>query len=82
MALPIGFLLFILGCVALIAWAAEALVFLKGAVAFGLVLWGLVAMLVGYSERKARREFKTAVGSEPSAASNAENGSKEPASVS
>ena len=63
MALPIGFLLFILGFVSLIAWAPEALVFVKGAIPFGLLVWGAVSMLVGYSERKARREAKIALGS-------------------
>lgn len=65
MALPIGFLLFVLGFVYLIAWAPEALVFVKGAIPFGLMAWGAVSMLVGYSERKARRESKAALESEP-----------------
>ena len=49
------------GVVALVAWSAEALVFLKGALTFGLLFWGTISMIVGYSERKARRESKLAI---------------------
>ncbi|HEX8463342.1 MAG TPA: hypothetical protein VF627_01880 [Abditibacterium sp.] len=61
MALAIGFLLFLLGIVTFIGWLPETLYFLKGFVSFSLLLWGFLALIMGYSQRKADREFQRAV---------------------
>ena len=88
MALPIGILLFLLGCAALYAWNVEAVLFLKGALPFILLLWGAIAMLVGYSERKARREYQAAINGDTAGSGKSINGEEdagianEPASVS
>lgn len=68
MALVIGFLLFLLGLVAFWGWLPATLPFLKGLVAFSLLFWGAVAMLLGVSERKAKREFRAALNDQPSPA--------------
>lgn len=61
MALPIGVLLFILGVVAFKAWWPVTFWFLQGVVAFSLLLWGGLAILIGISERKAQSDFNAAV---------------------
>jgi hypothetical protein len=70
MALAIGFLLFLLGLVTTIGWWDPNFVFLKGLVSFSLLFWGLLALLMGYSERKAKREFAKAVNDDKAEAKN------------
>lgn len=66
MALAIGFLLFLLGAVAYYAWLPATFYFLQGLAAFSLMFWGLVALLVGYAQRKAKREIARAMHDESS----------------
>lgn len=61
MALPIGFLLMLLGAVAYYAWLPYTFHFLQGLIAFSLLFWGGIAMMVGISERKALRECEAAL---------------------
>lgn len=61
MGLAIGFLLFLLGLVAFWGWLPATLPFLEGLVAFSLLFWGFIALLIGYSEHKAKREFTAAL---------------------
>lgn len=61
MALAIGILLLVLGTVAFFAWLPATFYFLQGFVAFSLLFWGLLAFLMGFSERKAKSEFERAV---------------------
>ncbi|RYG65139.1 hypothetical protein EON80_17910 [bacterium] len=61
MALAIGFLLFLLGLVTFVGWWPETIPFWKGFTSLSLLFWGLLALIVGYSERKAKREFAKAV---------------------
>jgi len=61
MALPIGILLFILGSVAYYCWLPQTFYFLQGLTACSLLFWGIIAITVGYSERKARRECDAAM---------------------
>lgn len=68
MGLAIGFLLFLLGLVTFWAWLPATLPFLQGLVAFSLILWGFITMIVSISERKAKREFKTALNDQKSPA--------------
>lgn len=68
MGLAIGFLLFLLGLVACWGWADATVPFFKGLVAFSLLFWGFIALLLGYSERKAKSEFQAALGDEKSPA--------------
>lgn len=61
MAILIGFICIALG-VSLAAGQWESfLVVLRGVLALSLMFWGLVSVLVGYSEMKARREYTAAV---------------------
>ncbi len=73
MALAIGFLLFVLGIIAFFAWMPGTFYFLQGLTAFSLIFWGFLALLLGYSERKAKREFERAIRDERESAS-AESG--------
>ena len=61
MALAIGFLLFLLGMVTFIGWLPETVYFLKGIVSFSLLFWGFLALIIGYSQRQAKRDFERAV---------------------
>lgn len=61
MALAIGFLLFTLGAVTFYGWLPEMVPFLKGLVSFSLLFWGLLALVVGFSERRAKTQFERAV---------------------
>ncbi len=73
MGLAIGFLLFLLGLVAFVGWLPATLPFLKGLVAFSLLFWGFIALLLGFSERKAKLEFQAALKDEKSPLETAEN---------
>ena len=64
MALAIGFLLFLLGIVTYVAWLPATFYFLQGLTTFSLIFWGFLALLLGYSERKAKREFQRAISDE------------------
>ena len=61
MALAIGFLLFLLGVITFWAWLPWTFHFLQGFVSLSLIFWGLVALMVAYSERKAKRNYADAV---------------------
>jgi hypothetical protein len=61
MALAIGFLLFLLGAVTFIGWLPDTVYFLKGLVSFSLLFWGFLALVIGYSQRQAKRDFERAV---------------------
>jgi hypothetical protein len=61
MALAIGFLLFLLGMVTFVGWWPETIPFWKGFTSLSLLFWGSLALIVGYSERKAKREFAKAI---------------------
>ena len=65
MPFAIGILLFALGVVTVVGWWDAVLPFLKGITAFSLLFWGLIAIIVGYSERRARREFGRAMNDKP-----------------
>ncbi|PQV62771.1 hypothetical protein B1R32_12218 [Abditibacterium utsteinense] len=66
MALAIGFLLLLLGIVTFFAWLPITFYFLQGLTTFSLIFWGMLALLLGYSERKAKREFARAVNDQAS----------------
>lgn len=61
MALAIGFLLFLLGVITFWAWLPWTFHFLQGFVSLSLIFWGAVALLVAYSERKAKKNFADAL---------------------
>lgn len=61
MAILIGLILVAIGIsLAVNQWAAFV-VTLQALIALGLLFWGGVAVLIGYSEMKARREYDQAV---------------------
>ncbi len=64
MAMLLGLLLFMLGAVATYAWRLEVVPILKGLLALSLLFWGLIALVVAYSEKKARREYVVALDDE------------------
>ncbi|HEX9997591.1 MAG TPA: hypothetical protein VGB45_10635 [Abditibacterium sp.] len=64
MGMAIGFLLFLLGAVTFVGWLPETFYFLKGMVSFSLLFWGSLALLMGISERRAKRQFEKALGDE------------------
>lgn len=70
MTLATGFLLFLLGAVALWAWAPELMPFLKGFVVFSLLFWGACCVVVGLSTLKGRRAWEKSLGDSPSQAEN------------
>lgn len=61
MVLLIGIILLALGISLAVAWSHAFLIALQGLVAIGCLLVGIIFLLVGYSEMKARREYNTAV---------------------
>ena len=65
MPLIVGLLLIILGAVALYAWFASVLVFLQGLVAFSLLFWGLLSLIVGYASLRAKSQLKAALNDQP-----------------
>jgi hypothetical protein len=73
MALAIGFLLFLLGMVTFVGWWPETIPFWKGFTSLSLLFWGLLALIVGYSERKAKREFAKAITDDKPETSKAES---------
>lgn len=50
-----------LGLAAFWGWWPATLVFLKGLITFSLLFWGFIALLLGVSERKAKRQFQAAL---------------------
>ncbi len=60
MALALGIVLFLLGAATFYLWLPATLFFLQGLVSFSLLFWGLVALLLGISARKAKRELSRA----------------------
>ncbi len=68
MALAVGFLLFALGVVALVSWWPVVMPFFAGALVFFLLFGGLIGMIVGYSDRKAKGELEQARQDKPSTA--------------
>lgn len=65
MALIVGVLLIIFGAVALWAWWAAVLVFIKGMVVFSLLFWGLLSLIVGLATWKSKRQLKAALNDGP-----------------
>lgn len=58
----IGIILLALGLSLAVAWHAAFLLVLKALLALGLLFFGLLFLLIGYSERKAARDFARATG--------------------
>ena len=83
MPILIGLILMALGISLAVGQWAMFLVVLRAVVALGCLFWGVVSVLIGYSEMKARREYCEAVRPEsnasPQAAISASNeGAKSP----
>ncbi len=66
MALAFGFFLFLMGALTFILWLPATWPFLQGLISFSLLFWGLLILLIVYSERKARRELARALHDETS----------------
>ena len=61
MVIVIGLILIALGISLAVEWSQQFLMALQGLTALSFLVLGLVAVLVGYSEMKARREYNAAV---------------------
>lgn len=61
MVIVVGIILLALGICLAVAWLPQFLMALQGIVALTLLAWGCIAILVGYSEMKARREYSAAI---------------------
>jgi hypothetical protein len=57
----IGIILLALGLSLAVVWNAQVLQALQGLLPLGLLFFGVIVLLVGYSERKAAREYKEAI---------------------
>jgi hypothetical protein len=71
MVIIVGFILLALGLSLSVAWWPDVLMVLRGLVPLTFLFWGGVALLVGLSERKARRDYHDAT--RPDAAAPAED---------
>jgi hypothetical protein len=58
----IGIILLALGLSLAVVWQTPVLAVLMGIIPLTLIFWGGLIVLIGYSEVKARREYRTAVG--------------------
>jgi len=66
----VGVILLALGLSLAVVWQASVVDVLMGVIPLSLIFWGGLALLIGYSEVKARREYRKAVsGDAESAAS-------------
>ena len=61
MVILVGLILLALGLSLVIGQGVSFLIVLRSVLALGLMFWGTIAVLVGYSEMKARHEYKEAV---------------------
>ena len=61
MAMLIGIILLALGLSLTFVWQAQVVQYLQGLLPTLLLFFGLIVLLVGYSERKAAREFDKAI---------------------
>lgn len=66
MGFAIGVLLLVLGVIAMWVWSAAVLMFLQGLLAFALVLWGVLTLIVALSGAKSKRQLGRALNDEPS----------------
>jgi len=66
MGFAIGALLLLLGLVALWAWWAAVLIFLKGLVVLVLIVWGLLTLITALAKWKAKRQLARALADQPS----------------
>ena len=57
----IGIILLALGVSLAVVWQAPFLTVLMGLIPLTLIFWGVVVLLIGYAEIKARREYRDAV---------------------
>jgi hypothetical protein len=61
MAILIGIIMLALGLSLAFAWQVQFVQYLQGLLPTVLLFFGLIVLLVGYSERKAAREFDAAL---------------------
>ena len=61
MVLLIGIIFLALGFSLIVVWSGAVAMVLKGIIPLLLCFLGLVFLVVGYSERKAKREYEEAV---------------------
>jgi len=61
MTLLIGIILFFSGLCLMVMWWPSILIALQGILVVTLLLWGVIVTLIGYSEKKAQREYQAAV---------------------
>ncbi len=61
----LGLIFIALGVVLAVIWTTEFLFVLKGVLILSLLFWGVVALLIGLSQRKARRSYAAALRDEP-----------------
>jgi len=66
MGFAIGVLLLVLGVIAMWVWSAAVVVFLQGLLAFALVLWGVLTLVVALAGAKSKQQLKRALNDEPS----------------
>lgn len=57
----IGIILLALGVSLAVVWQTPFLTVLMGLIPLTLIFWGVVVVLIGYAEIKARREYREAV---------------------
>jgi hypothetical protein len=74
MVIIVGFIFLALGLSLAVAWWPDVLLVLRGTLPLGLCFAGAIALLVGLSERKARREYKVATQNDPTSTESAEVG--------
>ena len=68
MNLAIGILIFVLGIIALFAWFAELVPFLKGTLVLSLLFWGAAGIVVGLAKTRAKGQRTKARNDKPSEA--------------
>jgi hypothetical protein len=61
MAILIGIILLALGLSLAVVWQVQVLQAIQGILPLALLFFGAIIVLVGYSERKAAREFDSAI---------------------
>jgi len=66
MGFAIGVLLLVLGVIAMWVWSAAVVVFLQGLLAFALVLWGVLTLVVALAGAKSKRQLERALNDAPS----------------
>lgn len=57
----LGLIFIALGVVLALIWTTAFVMALKGVLILSLFFWGLIALLVGLSQRKARRSYAAAL---------------------